>query len=79
MQEFDATYYATVAQVIPVVFILIAFEARVVDFKEWTPKDPRWFLYYAASVSVGLAMLAILGEAAALRVLSEGRVLDGAD
>ena len=79
MRGFDGTYYATVAQVIPVLFILIAFEARVVDFSEWTPKDPRWFLYYAASVMVGLALLAIIGEAAALRVLSERRVLDGAD
>jgi hypothetical protein len=65
--------------VIPVLFILIVFEARVVDFSEWTPEDPRWFLYYAASVMVGLALLAIIGEAAALRVLSERRVLDGAD
>jgi hypothetical protein len=80
MEEFpQADYYAAVAQVIPLLFVLVAFEQRVVDFEEWQPEDPKRFLVAAVAVTVGLVASAILGEAAALRVLAERQELQGAD
>lgn len=80
MDEFaQADYYAAIAQVIPVLFVLVAVEPRVVDVSELKPSDPRWFIGALVVVTIGLAASGIMGEAAALRVLAERRELEGAD
>jgi hypothetical protein len=64
-------YYSAVADLIPVLFILLAFEFRVVDYEEFGPDDPTGFLVFAAVFVVTLLVGGVLGEWATLRALNE--------
>jgi hypothetical protein len=79
MQGYAPDFYTTVAQIIPIMLILIAVEFRLVDFTEWKSGDPVGFLIMATSAFVGLLLAAIIGEIAALRVLDNERASSEAD
>ncbi len=76
---FDSSFYATVAQVIPVLLILLVVEFRVVDFQEWKPGDNGWLLVAATSAFAGVMATAVMGETAALGVLASSHATSTGD
>jgi hypothetical protein len=64
----NANYWATVAQVLPVLALALVVEARAIH-QRWTPATPKWLRFTQALIwAVTLVVLA-LGESAALRAL----------
>jgi len=79
MQGYVPEYYTTVAQIIPILLILLAVEFRLVDFTEWRSGDPVAFLIVATSAFVGLLVAATIGEIAALRAIDNESASSEAD
>jgi hypothetical protein len=68
-------YYSTAAQVIPVLFILIVLEARLLEAIVF---ERRWVTAVFAIGAVLLVLVFVAGEWAAFRVLGAGQVRDPA-
>ncbi len=79
MEFAQSDYYSTAAQVLPVILIVALVEFRFVDFTEWTPVDPVWFLVAATGAVLGVIVTAGIGEAAALRTLADKHPTSTAD
>lgn len=67
-------FYSTAAQVIPVIWLALMFEKRVLEGKRLKPSDPAWPIF---SEALGVYSL-LLAEIAALTVLASGRDTDAA-
>jgi hypothetical protein len=64
----NSEYWATIAQVLPVLGLAIVLEARTIS-QRWTPETPKWLRFTQSLIWVVPLVLLAIGESAALRAL----------
>jgi hypothetical protein len=64
----NSNYWATVAQVLPVLALAVVVEARAIH-QRWTPDTPKWLRFTQALIWAATLLILAFGESAALRAL----------